>query len=102
VPGVLEDLGLGGVALLPLVVLLELRGERVRIGQALHVDPGARVSVPVPGAADVGAGLEHDGGQVEPAQLVQQVHPGEAGTDDHGVDGTGFGVGHGGLQKLHS
>src|SRR5690606_11444233 len=64
VPRVAEDLRLGRVALLPLVLLLQFRGEGVRVGEALHVHAGAGVAVPVPGAAHVGAGLEHDGRQV--------------------------------------
>src|SRR6185437_5503845 len=96
VPGVLEDLRLGRVALRPAVLLLQVRGEGERVVDAFHVDPGTRVAVPVPGSADVIAGLEHDAAQAEPAQPVQHVHAGEAGADDHDIGCLGAGGGFGG------
>ena len=70
---------------------------------ALHVGPGAGVSIPVPRATDVVGRLECPCGQSHPAQPVQQVQPGEPGADDDDVDvsapGRGsfgcLGVGHG-------
>ena len=59
VVGVFQDLRLGGEALGPLPLLLQLVRERVRILHALDVAARAGIAVPVPGAADAGALLEH-------------------------------------------
>ena len=59
VVGVGEDLGLRGVALGPLPLLLEVLVEAVGVLHALDVAARAGVAVPVPGAADAVAGLEH-------------------------------------------
>lgn len=75
---------LAGVALGPVPFLFDLReGEAVR--PAFTVGPGARVPVPVPGAADVGSRFERDGGQSEFLQFDEHAHTGEAGTDDQGI-----------------
>jgi hypothetical protein len=43
--------------------------------------------IPVPGAADAIAGLEHDDVQVElVAQRMQHVHTGESGADDDCIE----------------
>jgi hypothetical protein len=88
-----EDLRLGGVALLPLELLLQRRVEGVRVREALHVHAGTGVPVPVPGPPDVGAGLEHDRRQAQTTQLVQQVHAGEPGSHHDDVDGRRDGTG---------
>ena len=75
VAGVPEDLGLRRVALGPAVVLLKLGGERERVVDALHVDAGAGVAVPVPGAADVVAGLEHDDAQARARSRWSMYRP---------------------------
>jgi hypothetical protein len=84
---VVENFRLRRVAFGPLPVLLQLRRERVRIGQALGVAARARVSVPVPGAADVVAGLVDAHAQAQLTQAMQHVHAGEPGTDHDGVEG---------------
>ena len=56
--GVAQDLGLRRVPLGPVPFLLEVGIERVGVLQALHVAARTRVAVPVPGAADVAAGLD--------------------------------------------
>ena len=56
-----QVLGLAGEALLPVPLLEQVVGERVPIGDALRIEAGPRIAVPVPGAADVGAGLDHGG-----------------------------------------
>jgi len=83
---VAQDLGLGGVALGPLPLGLELGVEAVGVVDALDVAASARVAVPVPGAADVVGALDPDRGEAEPAETVEQVEPGEAGTHHHDVD----------------
>ena len=86
---VAQDLRLGGVALGPAPLLLELVGEGVGVVQALDVAAGARVAVPEPGAADAAAGLEDARRQPQAAQAVEHVQAGEAGADDDNVEGDG-------------
>ena len=80
-----EDLGLRRVALAPGPLLLELLGERVRVGHALDVAAGTGVAVPVPGAADVRGGLDAESGHAELAQPVEHVEAGRACPDDDRV-----------------
>ena len=89
VVGVGEDLRLGGVALGPVPLLLQLGGERVGVVHRLDVATGTRVAVPPPGPTHVGRGFDHL--HVEPLvpEAVQQVHAGEAGAHhDHVEIGT--------------
>ncbi len=83
---VLEDLGLGRVALRPLPFLLQVVVELVGVLHALDVAAGPGIAVPVPGAADVAAGLVDASRQAEASQSVEHVHAGEAGSDDHRVE----------------
>ena len=83
--GVAQDLRLRGVALGPLPLLFQLRGERVRVVERLDVAPRSRIAVPPPGAADVSGGVEAPQCQTDLAEAVDGVHPGEAGADDHDV-----------------
>src|SRR5581483_4722495 len=82
---VAQDLRLPGVPLRPLPLLLELLGEPVGVLHALDVAPRPGVAVPVPRAAHVVAGLEHDDAQAVAAEAVQGVHPAEPGAHDHDV-----------------
>ena len=84
--GVAQDLGLGGVALGPLPFLLQLGRELVGILDALDVAARAGIAVPVPGAADALAGLEHPDPEALQAQPVQHVQAAEAGADDHCIE----------------
>ena len=72
---VAQDLRLGGVALGPVPLLLELVGERVRVVQALDVAARARVAVPVPGAADAVAGLVDARREPEPRRRWSMYSP---------------------------
>ena len=56
---VAQDLGLGGVLLGPVPLLLQFVGERVAVVDALDVTACAGIPVVVPGAAELGRGLEH-------------------------------------------
>ena len=56
---VAQDLRLLGVLAAPLPLLHQVLVERVAVDVRLGVAAGARVAVPVPGAADVVAGFEH-------------------------------------------
>src|SRR5262249_37399531 len=81
-----ENLGLRRVPLRPLPLGLELGIEAVRVVDALDVATGARIAVPVPGAADVVAALDHRGSEPEAAQPVEHVEPCEAGAYHHDVE----------------
>jgi HrpA-like RNA helicase len=56
------------------------------VGPAFGIETGARVAVPVPGAADAGAGLEQSHPKPEFAQPVELVEAGDAGADDDSVE----------------
>jgi hypothetical protein len=79
------DFRLAGEMLAPLPFVEELLREGILVGIALRVETGARVAIPVPGAADVGPGLEHPGLQAELAKLVESVQARHAGADDDGI-----------------
>src|SRR5207245_6651446 len=51
-------LGLRGEVLLPVPFRQQFRRKRVAVRPALGIEAGAGIAVPVPGAADAGAGLE--------------------------------------------
>src|SRR4030088_3086534 len=86
VVGIAQDLGLGGVALGPFPFLLQLGRELVGILDAFDVAARAGIAVPVPGAADALAGLEHPHPKTLQAQAVQHVHAAEPGADDHRIE----------------
>ena len=69
----------------PVPFLQQLLGKRVAVGPAFGIEARARVAVPVPGAADIGAVLEHQRLQAEFAQLVELVEAGNTGADDDRV-----------------
>ena len=77
---VAEDLRLGGVALRPVPLAEDLLGHAVaeHVVDALAVAAGARVAIPVPGAAYAAALFVHPDGQPLPAQRMQHVQAGEA------------------------
>ena len=85
---VAQDLGLGGVALRPVPLVEDLPrhavGEHVVDALAVTARPG--VPVPVPGAADPAALLEHPHRQPELAQRVQHVEAGETRPHDDRVE----------------
>ena len=86
-----ERLGLRAEVLGPRPLVEQLGRERVAVRVALGVEPRARVPVPVPGATDVGAGLETEGRQAELAEAEELVEARHAGADDDGVVLCGFG-----------
>ena len=85
--GVPQDLGLGGIPLGPGPLGLQLGIPAVGVVDGQDVAPSARVTIPVPGAADTVAGLDHDGTESCVAHPLQLVHASEPRTHDHGVDG---------------
>src|SRR5215468_5817945 len=80
------SLGLRGKVFLPVPFLQQFLREGIAVGPAFGIEAGARVAVPVPGAADAGASLEHAHPEPEFAQPVELVEAGDAGTDDDGVE----------------
>ena len=84
--GIGEDFRLRRVLLRPVPLLVQFLREGERILHALDVATRAGITVPVPGAADATAGLEHPCRKAKPAQAMQHVHSGKARTDDNGVE----------------
>src|SRR5262249_4128226 len=78
-------LACGGEVLLPVQSLQQLLRKGVAVGPALRIKAGAGIAVPVPSAADAGAGFEHPRLQTELAQFVELVEAGNAGADDNRV-----------------
>src|SRR5882724_8406863 len=79
-------LGLSGEVLLPVPFLQEFLRKGVAIGPALRIEAGAGIAVPVPGAADAGAGLEHPHLEAEFTQLIALVEAGNTRADDERVE----------------
>src|SRR5437016_4093502 len=81
----LSRVGLGGEMLLPVPFRHQLLGKGVAIGPAFGIETRAGITVPVPGAANVRAGLEDPRGHAQFAQAVEHIHPGNPGADDDRV-----------------
>src|SRR5262249_31273750 len=84
-----QDLRLGGVALGPRPLLLQLGRERVAVVHRLDVAARPGVAVPPPRPADAAARREPPDGQPRRAQPMVRVQAGEAGADHDGVDVVG-------------
>ena len=83
---VAQGLRLAGEMLGPVPFLQQFVGERVAVGIAFGIETCARIAVPVPGAADAGAGLEHPNASCPScAQAIELVQAGNAGADDDGI-----------------
>ena len=83
---VAQRLRLAGEMLRPFPFRQQFLRERVAVGIAFGIEARAGIAVPVPGAADLGAGLEHAHPQAELAQPVELVHARQPGADDDGVE----------------
>ena len=79
-------LGLAGEVLLPVPFFQQFLRKGVAVGPALGIEAGAGIAVPVPGAADAGAGFEHPHLEAEFSQLVELVEAGNTGADDDRVE----------------
>jgi hypothetical protein len=66
--------------------LLQVVGEGIRIFEALDVAAAARIAVPIPGAADIAAGLEGAHRETEPAQAMDRVEAADPGADDDRIE----------------
>ncbi len=86
--GVAQDLGLGCVALRPGPLAFEFGVPAVGVVDGEDVAPGARIPIPVPGAAHSVAGFDHHGAEPGCPHAMQLVHPGEAGPDDERLSST--------------
>lgn len=76
---VTQDLWLARVLFCPFPLLLQLRGEGVRVVHALHITAGTRIGVPVPGPAHAVRSLQHADAQPPSPQPIQHVQASEAG-----------------------
>jgi hypothetical protein len=54
---------------------------RILIDWAGRIDPGARVTIPIPDAAKTAPGLKHLNGHAHVAQTVKEIEAGESGAD---------------------
>ena len=81
-----QDFGLGGVTLGPVPFLIEFVVPRHRIVHRRHVAARARITVPVPGSADIAAALDHQRRQPQLAQLDQHVHAAKARADHDRIE----------------
>jgi hypothetical protein len=80
------SLGLRGEVLLPLPLVEQLAREQVAVGVALGVEPGARIPVPVPRAADAAARLDELRREAGLACPIELVKAGDAGPHDEHLD----------------
>src|SRR5689334_2918643 len=80
-----QDLRLGGEAFGPLPALLQSFVERVGIVHTFDVAARPGVAVPVPGAANVGGGLDRGHREARRGGPVHGVKAGETGTDDDDI-----------------
>src|ERR1700751_1948076 len=76
-----------GITLGPVPLLGQVLVERIAVDVAVGISTCARIAIPVPGAADAVAGLEHGDVEVKlVAQRMQHVHAGKAGADDDSIE----------------
>src|SRR5262249_1098440 len=80
-----QGLRLAGEMLGPFPFIEQLLRERKAVGIALGIEARAGITIPVPGAADIGAGLEHAHAQAELAQAAELGHAGKTRADDDGM-----------------
>jgi hypothetical protein len=82
-----QNLVLLGIALGPVPLLRQVLVERIAVDLTVGIATCAWIAIPVPGAADPVAGLEHCHVEVElVAQRMQHVHAGKPGTDDDSIE----------------
>src|SRR5271168_2225269 len=79
-------LRLRGEMLLPVPFVQQFLREGIAVGPAFRIETRAGITVPVPGAANTGAGLEHAHLEPQFAQLAELIEAGNAGANDDGVE----------------
>src|SRR3978361_982742 len=72
--------------LLPVPVVEQFLGKGVPVRPTFGAKPGSGITVPVPGAAATGAGLEHPRRQAKFAQAVELIEARNPGADDDRVE----------------
>ena len=80
------DFGLTREFLAPAPSFVELFGKEVLINIGFGIETRARVSIPIPRAADAGGGVDHSHVHSLLAQTIQLIKPGDTGSDDHGIE----------------
>ena len=80
-----QGFGLGREMLAPIPLLKQFPGEGEAVAVALGIEARAGIAVPVPGAADIAAGLEHPHPEAEFPEPVKLVEAGNARADHDGV-----------------
>ena len=86
--------GLRGEMLAPAPFLQQLIGKGIAVGVAFRIKPRAGVAIPIPGAAQIAAGLEHLDAIAKLPQAIELVKARNAGADD---DHIGLGQGRAGV-----
>ena len=56
-----QVLWLGRETFIPVPLVEQLLGERIAVGVTLRIEAGSRISIPIPGTAQVIVAFEHDG-----------------------------------------
>jgi hypothetical protein len=83
---VAQDFGLRCVFLRPRPRALQFRIESVAVVDSLNVAASARISVPVPGAANIVSLVKHHCREAALAQAMEKVQAGEPGPYQRSVD----------------
>ena len=89
-----ECFGLRREMLAPAPFLQQLIGKGIAIGVAFGIKPRAGVAVPIPGAAQIAAGLKNLDAIAKLPQAIELIEAGNAGADD---DDIGLGQGRAGV-----
>ena len=82
---IFQRVGLRREMFLPVPFLQQLLRKRIAVGPAFGIEARAGIAVPVPGAADIAAGLEYPRRHAELAQAIKHEHAGNPGADDDRV-----------------
>src|ERR1700724_1726784 len=67
--------------LAPIPSIDQVLAEGILIGIAFGIETGARVPIPVPGAAEISAGLEHSRRETQLAEFMESIKAGNSGAD---------------------
>src|SRR5438874_8776180 len=87
---VTQDFRLRTVALRPMPFLLQLVGKGIRILHAFDIAATPWIAVPVPGTANIGAGLEGAHSEAEFTKSINRVETADPSADDNRIEFHGF------------